>query len=56
MSNENRDFFLKAAVGIVFIAGAMYFQATAGDVPTWILTGVSGFVGFVLGLTTRPPQ
>lgn len=56
MSNENRDFYLKAALMIVMVFAAIYFQATTGNLPDWILSAVVGITAFILGLTAKPPQ
>lgn len=55
MSNDMRDFVLRVAIGVILLLAAIYFQINSGEVPTWILTAVVGFLTFVLGLGATNP-
>jgi len=50
----NPDFYFKLVIAVVVIIGAIYLQASTGNIPVWLTVAVAGILNFLFGVTTQP--
>ncbi len=50
---SNPDFYRKLVLATILIIVAVYFQLTTGAIPTEVITAITSYVMFLLGVGTQ---